>query len=133
MANQRQKKLAKGIVSNIKKKNPLNGMQLLISAGYSEVTARASSTRTIEQKGVQEELIKMGFTEDAAKETVTKVMLNEFVSPGDRLKAADMVFKVSGSYAPEKQEHSGNLVFMPMEIAKKNGLPLSHSTTTNSE
>lgn len=104
MSTLRQKKLAKAIVENTKATNPLNAMQLLVSVGYKEVTARAEAGRTIEGKGVQEELIKYGFTEEKAKETVVKILDNNFVAPSDRLKAADMIFKVHGTYQDEPEK-----------------------------
>ncbi len=55
----------------------------------------------LESKGVQEELAKRGFHPDIAREVVGEILLageNDSV----KLKAADMVFKVHGSYAAEK-------------------------------
>ncbi len=102
MATLRQKKLAKAIVDNSTANEPLNKKELLVSSGYSEVSATASAKDIIEQVGVQEELELLGFTERNAKTVVGEILLageNDTV----KLKAADMVFKVHGTYAPEKR------------------------------
>lgn len=102
MSTIRQKKLAKAIVENIQSKESLTAKDLLISAGYDETTANASSTRTLEQPGVVKELSILGFTEENAKSVVATIMNGDY-EPNARLKAADMTFKVHGSYAPEKK------------------------------
>lgn len=101
MATLRQKKLAKALVENEQATEPLNAGQLLESIGYSAATARGIPGEIIESQGVQSELIKLGFTPDKAKETVAEILIggeNDTV----KLKAADMVFKVHGTYAAEK-------------------------------
>lgn len=102
MATIRQKKLAKAIVENLENPEPKTKGELLESVGYSPDTAKAKPGEIIEQKGVQEELIRLGFTEDNAKSVVAEILNNPSVDPNSRLKAADMTFKVHGSYAPEK-------------------------------
>ena len=102
MATLKQKRLANNIVENATKDDPLNKRELLVSAGYSEITAGANPQRIIEQEGVQEELNHLGFNESTAKEVVGEILLDETVEPQHRLKAADMVFDVHGSYAPDK-------------------------------
>lgn len=98
-----QKRLAKKIVENAKRKKPLNKGELLESAGYDPVTAAASPGRTLQQKGVKEELVVLGFDEKSAMKVVKEIMLNKKVDPAARLKATDQVFKVQGTYAPEKK------------------------------
>ena len=102
MATTLQKRLAQNIVKNAKRKKPLNKKELLVAAGYDEVTAAATPGRTIEQPGVQEELKRLGFHEDNAKLVVSKILNDESIDPNPRLKAAEMIFKVQGSFAPEK-------------------------------
>lgn len=104
-----QKNLAKEIVKSIESKDGKNKKDLLVSAGYDVTTAEASPGRTIEQKGVVEELTILGFTEANAKSVVASIMNNEEADANARLKAADMTFKVHGSYAPEKKQIDGNL------------------------
>lgn len=102
MSTLKQKELAKAIVENAQSVTPKTAGQLLENIGYSKSTAKAIPGEIIEAKGVQEELVRLGFTEDKAKETVAKIMNDESVDPNSRLKAADMTFKVHGSYAPDK-------------------------------
>lgn len=102
MGTIRQKKLAQAIVENLKAKKPKNMQGLVESGGYSRTVALAKPGFIIEQKGVQEELIALGFNEDTAKKVVQEIMMDLTVDPSARLKATDQVFKVQGSYAPEK-------------------------------
>jgi hypothetical protein len=102
MATLKQRKLAKAIVENFKNDKPKTATQLLESVGYSRTTAEAKSGEIIEQKGVQQELVKYGFDEESAKNVVVDVMEKAIWEPNARLRAADMIFKVHGSYAPEK-------------------------------
>lgn len=103
MSTLKQKKLAQEIVNNLSKEEPLNKQQLVVSSGYSEASAKSSAHLILEQKGVQDELKALGFDEETAKTVVGNILLNEEERANDRLKAAEMVFKVHGSYAPEKQ------------------------------
>lgn len=102
MSTQRQKKLAKAIVENLESKQPITAGELLENVGYSKNTAEAKPGEIMEQKGVQEELENLGFTEFNAKSVVASIMNNEGEKSTDRLKAAEMTFKVHGSFAPEK-------------------------------
>lgn len=103
MATLKQKNLAREIVNNVRSPRIKTASELLVSAGYDETTAAASPGRTIEQKGVKEELAKLGFDENTAKEVVATILSDEGEEARDRLKAAEMVFKVYGSFAPEKR------------------------------
>ena len=102
MATLKQKNLARELVNNITRKPIKTAAELLVNAGYDETTALASPGRTIKQIGVIEELDKLGFNEDKAKEVVAQILSSEDEDAKDRLKAAEMVFKVYGSFAPEK-------------------------------
>lgn len=99
---QKQKKLAKVIVENAILDKPLNASEMLANVGYKETVAKHKQKEIIESEGVQTELILLGFDEITAKEVVSTILTNEDNEPRDRLKAADMVFKVHGSYAAEK-------------------------------
>ena len=103
MATLRQKELAQSIVKNAKATKKKNKKELLVSVGYSEITAKANPEVIISGVGVQEELKALGFDEDSAKKVVGEILLDETIEPKDRLKAAGEIFKVSGSYAPEKR------------------------------
>lgn len=102
MGTIRQKKLAREIVENLRRPKPKNKKELLVSSGYTEISASASPKFIMDQKGVKEELEALGFSEHQAKKVVAHIMNNEKAEPNSRLKAADMTFKVHGSYAPEK-------------------------------
>lgn len=109
MATQRQKKLAKVIVENSSLDKPLNAGEMLEKVGYSKSVSESKPSDIIEAQGVQEELEVLGFTEENAMKVVKEIMLNSEVEPSARLKATDQVFKVKGSYAPEKIKHSGEI------------------------
>lgn len=104
MGTIRQKKLAKVIVENASLDKPLNKGEMLAKVGYAQNTIEAKPGDIIESIGVQEELEILGFTEENAKKVVQQLMLDEGQDGGVRLKAADMVFKVKGTYAPEKKD-----------------------------
>ncbi len=102
MATIRQKKLARALVDNTQVDKPLNKGELVVSVGYSEESGKKKATEILESKGVQNELIALGFTEDKAKETVAEILVAG-EDDNVKLKAADMIFKVQGTYAPEKR------------------------------
>lgn len=101
----RQKKLAQVIVENMNNETSLTAGQMLEKVGYAKNVAEAKPGEIINSKGVQEELVILGFTEDKAKSVVAEILENKEAEPNARLKAADMIFKVKGSYAPEKSQH----------------------------
>lgn len=100
MATLRQKKLAKAIVENAQSTETKTAGQLLVSVGYPESTATTYPGAVIEQKGVQEELENLGFDAESAKKVVKSILAKG--KEENRLKAADMIFKVTGDYAPDK-------------------------------
>ena len=100
MATLRQKKLAEAIVHNAKTGSKKNKKELVVSSGYSEISAESSAGILIEQKGVKEELNKLGFNVESAKKVVVQILRKG--KEENRLRAAQEVFKVSGEYAPEK-------------------------------
>lgn len=102
MPTQRQKKVAKLIIENSTVDKPLTGGQMLAKVGYSESMQTAKVNDVLESEGVKEALADYGFTEDNAKQVVASILLDENKDPNSRLKASDMIFKVHGTYAPEK-------------------------------
>lgn len=98
---------------------------MLEKVGYSKTMAKAKTKDVLESVGVQEELRAMGFTEENAKTVVQDIMLDVEKDANARLKAADMVFKVHGSYAPDKTDITtqGEKITMGedkiMELAQK--------------
>jgi len=82
----------------------INLSEILIDAGYSETTAKSNSHKIVRSPGFILELEKVGFTREKADKTVASIMNDERKKPADRLKAADMVYRILGAYAPEKHE-----------------------------
>ncbi len=112
MATIRQKKLANAIVDNLQAKKPKNKQELLVSVGYDELTAEKNSKQVIEAVGVQEELKVLGFDEATAKGVVSGILNDEANEPKDRLKAAEMVFKVHGSFKEsEKPQEKSQITY----------------------
>lgn len=108
MSTIRQERLAEAIIANATAPKQKNKKELVVSSGYGEVTADRHSKTIIEQKGVQEALEARGFSVDRAKEVVGQILDSETNQPKDRLKAADMVFKVHGAYVPEVAASQSN-------------------------
>lgn len=100
MATLMQKKLAETIVQAAKLGKRMNKKQLVVSSGYSPISAESSAHLILEQKGVQEELENLGFDTESAKKVVKSILKTG--KEENKLKAADMIFKVVGDYAPEK-------------------------------
>lgn len=101
MATILQKNLADNVVKNIKRKKPLNKKELVASSGYGKVTAQKHATEVLEQKGVLEELAILGFNVESAKKVVGQILLTG-ENDNVKLKASEMIFKVHGTFAPEK-------------------------------
>ena len=101
MATLKQRKLAQAIVANALKPKPETAGALLEKVGYSVSTSEAKPGEIINSPGVQEELSILGFTEDNAKAVTAEIMLNKAAPEAARLKAAEMTFKVHGSFQPE--------------------------------
>ncbi len=101
MPTRLQRKLAEEIVNDAKSKRPKTAGQMLENVGYSEHLAKQPG-RVMESVGVKEALNDLGFSEDGAKKVVASILYSEKAKDHDRLDAADKVFKVHSSYAPEK-------------------------------
>ena len=102
MSTLRQKKLAREIPKAIAEGKILTGGELVARAGYGEDMQRKPG-EVLNSPGVQEELKRIGFTEEKAKEVVAVILGDETLKPEPRLKAAEMVFKTFGTFAPDKQ------------------------------
>lgn len=97
-----QKRLAGEIIKNTKRAKPFNKRDLVVSGGYSKTVAIAKPEVILTQKGVLKELENYGFTEENAKKVVSEILLKS-KREDMRLRASEQVFKVLGSYAPEKK------------------------------
>lgn len=103
----RQTKLAQEIVKDLKNaRKPRNKHDLLVSSGYSEITAKANPGDIIAQQGTQialnVALEQAGFSTSSAKRVVGEILEKTYAEDKDRLKAAELIFKVEGAYAAEK-------------------------------
>ena len=101
MTTQRQKKVAELLVKNSTLDNPLNMGEIVEKSRYSQSMVIKPS-QVINSIGVQKELEVLGFNEVNAKQVVSEIMLNPETDANTRLKATDQVFKVQGTYAPDK-------------------------------
>lgn len=101
MATLRQQKLAKAIVESVENNKDVTAKQLLVSVGYKESTASRKPGEIIDQPGVKEMLVEYGFTLNAADDQVAAI-LTTAEKDENRLKAADLIYKRLGGYAPEK-------------------------------
>lgn len=100
MTTLRQKRVAKAVVDNLTLDKPQTAGEVLKSVGYG-TGLQNQPKRVLQSEGVQEELKNYGFDPERAKEVVAEILLageNDMV----KLKAADMIFKVHSTYAPEK-------------------------------
>lgn len=97
-----QQKLARELIKNTQRKKPLSKRQVVLKAGYTEITAEKNSSEVINSLGVKQSLEDYGFNVENAKRVVASILINEKTDPNPRLKAASEVFKVHGAYAPEK-------------------------------
>lgn len=104
MATLKEKDLASAIALNSRqpRDKKKNKKELLVSVGYAISTAEVKPGEIFKQKGVKEELFKLGFDVDNAKRVIAEIMNDETIEPNTRVNAAKEVFKVQGEYAPEK-------------------------------
>lgn len=65
-------------------------------------TAGNIASENLDKPKIIEALKGLGFDSNNAKTVVAEILSDETNEPKDRLKAAEMIFKVHGDYAPEK-------------------------------
>ena len=109
MGTQKQKKLARNLVENLQRRKPKTGGEIVLDAGYSLEKSKAPG-RVIDAPGVKEELEILGFSEEKAKEVVGQILTDSEKDASSRLRAADMVFKVHGTYVKEQESQQGNTI-----------------------
>jgi hypothetical protein len=98
----RQRRTAKLLVDAIENGTEYKtSAEIIKSAGYG-TGLQIQPSRVLESVGTIKALEDLGFTEGNAKSVVNSILSNEKAKASDRLKAADMVFKVHGTYAAEK-------------------------------
>lgn len=127
MANLLQKKLARELIKDMQPGVvPREAKVLLQQVGYSRSIATDQPGRTIEGIGVQQELKKLGFSVDEADSRVGFLLNNAEEEPTS-LKAADMIYKRLGAYAPDKHETKTlnvNVEMTPRLLALKDEMKL---------
>lgn len=96
----RQRKLGEIVAEAFINGEDVSGKALVEAAGYAKNSPPAV---ILSSKKAQEAISQALFSVDNAQEIVGEIMSNPDNDPTDRLKAADMVFKSYGSYAPEKK------------------------------
>lgn len=102
MSTIRQKILAANMVRNMVTKEWKTAKEIIVASGYAPSKGH-NPHQVFDKLGFQEEMERLGFDEDSAKSVVVGVMRSKRSKPSDKLKATDQVFKVQGSYAPEKR------------------------------
>lgn len=78
-----------------------NQGDIIVEAGYA-ATNKEQPKRLLNTTGVEIALADNGFSPETAKNVVKQILEDSKAMHKDRLKAADMVFKVHGTYAAEK-------------------------------
>jgi hypothetical protein len=118
MPNPRQKMLAREIKNTVENNIPTTGGKIVEKCGYGIGYIKAPK-RAIETKGVKKELQILGFSETEADTTVGRILLKG-KRDENKLKAADMIYKRMGSYAPEKKANLNvNLEIKTSEESQK--------------
>jgi hypothetical protein len=78
-----------------------NQGDIIVEAGYA-ATLKDTPKTLLNTRGVETALADNGFSPETAKNVVKMILESNDAAHKDRLKAADMVFKVHGTYAAEK-------------------------------
>lgn len=65
-------------------------------------TAAVIAHENLNKPKIKEYLKEQGFDSDNAKRVVAQILNSEYEEAKDKLKAADIIFKVNGNYAAEK-------------------------------
>lgn len=91
--------------------------EIVRAAGYG-ISVEDSPDKVLETSGVKEALEELGFTSENAKKVVQKILNSEEAEHRDRLKAADMVFKVKGDYVADqniKENNANPIIYAKIE------------------
>lgn len=100
MATIKQKVVARRVKKAIEDGENISAGAIVESSGVYGVSMKKNPQVILRSQGVQEELENLGFDADSAKKVVQHILTKG--KEENRLKAADMIFKVIGEYAPEK-------------------------------
>jgi len=109
MATEKQKKVARELVENLKRDKPIGTGEILEKSGYGQGTKKTPKD-IIDSTGVKEELKNLGFTVEGADGVVREILYGKKTQSRDKLKAAEMIYKRLGANAPEKGEFKLNMI-----------------------
>ena len=119
MSTIRQKLVARELKNAIENNIPITGGRVAEKCGYGK-DAILNPRRVLERRGVKKELAILGFSEFEADTTVGQILLKG-KKDESKLRAADIIYKRVGSYAPEKSQ-SVNLNLEIKASKKSQGL-----------
>ena len=132
--NIQRQRLVQNIINNQKTQRYKNLVELMVASGFSRSYANSDGYLIIKDPQIQKQLVKFGFNELTAKAIVTEIAFCG--EEGNRLRAAQEMFKVHGSYAPEQHVVKG-AIFHLLEQIQNNGEDLvigkrENNTSNNS-
>lgn len=87
------------LIKIIASERPKSARAALIMAGYAKSTASVKAGKILNHPDVQKGLEGLGFTADKAKGAVASILYDESASAMAKIRAADLVFRILGSYA----------------------------------
>lgn len=121
MATDLQEDLAEAIVKNksLPKYKRKNKQDLLVSVGYSEITAKANPQKIIDQKGVQESLSKTGLT----KELITEALVFDIENkPKRRERELRLGAEILGILEDKREANKTLIINITGETASRYGI-----------
>lgn len=128
MSTRQQEKLAQAIKNYALSGVRISKKELLKSVDYSPNTAHGHANKILKAEGTLKALEAAGISTENA-DNVVKSILNtktvyEMITPDNQLRAADMIYKRLGAYAPEKLEVRkvvANIIFnKPLSVTSGN-------------
>lgn len=113
-------KLAKEIATG----DSVSFREAALKVGYAKTYINHHANKIKNSQALQQELARIGFTEEAAKEKLSSIMnsptVSEMITPENQLRAIDMAFKVFGTYAPDRHVEVKATLAEIIEAARKN-------------
>ena len=114
----RQRKAAQLIVDTARGKTGLlTDAEIVRAAGYKQSIEDAPA-KVLGNPGVLEALDDLGFNEDTAKKVIAKILNSNESKDENKIRAADLVFKVKGSYAADpniKENNANPIIYAKIE------------------
>lgn len=114
----RQRKVAKLVVdSALGKINATSHKEIVAAAGYGK-GIQNTPLRVMNSDGVNEALNDLGFNEETAKKVIAKILNSDESKDENKIRAADLVFKVKGSYVADqnvKENNANPIIYAKIE------------------